>query len=456
MEQPQQPKDDTPVTAFFKSHLAVHSMKQARCKRDKLEADKSFKALALARRSRLYIREADAFWRSCNAAHDEIQQELLENNATEDAVWDNSSAAKALLTTIFCSDADLVFKPSDFGLLKKLGQGGFGAVYKAIHYPTGHVVALKEVDAGSSNVETEDQRTLPLDCGIVPCYGTFLAAERTNVRKHPKKAGGAPKLKTWMVLKLCRNGSLADKLKDKGRLAPKEAARIVKRVSKILAPLYEEHELVHNDIKPANVLYDDDGSVLLCDLGCARKGPWQTGQRLGGTYAYMSPEKMMGRKRNNGRYHNEDKIDVWALGIMLCQMLFSKHPCFDIQRFARAPTLLPDQEKSDTKQMDDLLEKSYSKLTFPRTSDPKLTQLLQEMLASDFVERVSMQDIKRHPWIKRHDKWTKKIVLQLKTGLGLPTPRRGSKEDGMYKGEPTATDPISLWASHRVGSLSEG
>jgi len=119
----------------------------------------------------------------------------------------------------------------------------------------------------------------------------------------------------WMV-----GGTLERLLATTGALAP---ARAVEIAAAVLDALGEAHRLgiLHRDVKPANVLFDEAGGARLSDFGVAHLGDLSTTATAGvfGTLAYMSPEQRAGRPATA-------RSDVFAVGTMLREMLTGERP----------------------------------------------------------------------------------------------------------------------------------
>jgi serine/threonine-protein kinase len=123
-----------------------------------------------------------------------------------------------------------------------------------------------------------------------------------------------------IVLAWMPGGTLERMLAATGALAP---ARAVEIASGVLAALGEAHRLgiLHRDVKPANVLFDEAGGARLSDFGVAHLGDVSTTATAGvfGTLAYMSPEQREGRPATA-------RSDVFAAGTMLREMLTGERP----------------------------------------------------------------------------------------------------------------------------------
>lgn len=126
----------------------------------------------------------------------------------------------------------------------------------------------------------------------------------------------------YLVMRYMRGGSLAERL-DKGALPIDEAVQIILRLADGLNAVHE-HGIIHRDLKPSNILFDQWGKPFISDFGTARPTEEEAvltslGSAVG-TPAYMSPEQIQGQSDLDGR------SDIYALGILLYEMLIGGHP----------------------------------------------------------------------------------------------------------------------------------
>jgi serine/threonine protein kinase len=123
-----------------------------------------------------------------------------------------------------------------------------------------------------------------------------------------------------IVLAWMAGGTLERMLATTGALAP---ARAVEIAMSVLAALGDAHRLgiLHRDVKPANVLFDEAGGARLGDFGVAHLGDVSTTATAGvfGTLAYMSPEQREGRPATA-------RSDLYSVGVMLGEMLTGERP----------------------------------------------------------------------------------------------------------------------------------
>lgn len=124
----------------------------------------------------------------------------------------------------------------------------------------------------------------------------------------------------YLVMPLLQVGSLADRLAE-GPLTPAEGGRLLGQLTQALQFAHDQG-VVHRDVKPSNVLMDENGSPLLADFGLARihdASVSLTGSALLGTPAYMSPEQARGEKVGPAS-------DQYSLGVILYQLCTGNLP----------------------------------------------------------------------------------------------------------------------------------
>ncbi|HET6444572.1 MAG TPA: serine/threonine-protein kinase [candidate division Zixibacteria bacterium] len=201
-----------------------------------------------------------------------------------------------------------------FEIEREIDRGAMAVVYLAKDPRLGRSVAIKILPKEfvySTKTRARFQREAKVIVslkipGIVPVYdfGEFE---------------GQP----YLVMRYMSGGSLDDKIND-GQLSLAESSKILTR----LAPVLDEAHLrglVHRDLKPGNILFDEDDLAYLSDFGVAKmtEGHSETLATQGGmvgTPAYMSPEQVMGKDDLDGR------SDIYALGAILFHMLTGNVP----------------------------------------------------------------------------------------------------------------------------------
>ncbi len=125
----------------------------------------------------------------------------------------------------------------------------------------------------------------------------------------------------YLVMRYMKGGTLGDRIKG-GPLPIAEAAEVLKRIGSALDHA-RGRGVIHRDLKPGNILFDDVGRAFLSDFGIvklAQSTATFTGGSIVGTPAYMSPEQVHGDKDIDGR------SDIYTLGVILFEMLTGQMP----------------------------------------------------------------------------------------------------------------------------------
>ncbi len=206
--------------------------------------------------------------------------------------------------------------PDQFGhegtyrVVGELGRGGFATVYKAYHASLDRHVAIKVLRPELVQDETGLQR--------------FQREARAAAR-----LGGHPHIVTiydygeqdgraYLVLEYIEGMTLEQRLKEPLPIA--EVPRIVNAVASAL-DFAHRHQLIHRDVKPANVLLGKDGRVVLSDFGIAKlldSATSLTGLVVG-TPEYMAPEQVTGAPV-------DARTDIYALGVLVYRLIAGRPP----------------------------------------------------------------------------------------------------------------------------------
>ncbi len=125
----------------------------------------------------------------------------------------------------------------------------------------------------------------------------------------------------YLAMRLVAGGSLADRLRADGPLPIEEVLRLAAGVASGLDALHAKG-VVHRDVKPSNVLLDEDGSASLTDFGIAKGADYTVLTRVGemlGTLDYMAPELIRGETQG-------PSSDIYALGCLVFECLAGRPP----------------------------------------------------------------------------------------------------------------------------------
>ena len=193
----------------------------------------------------------------------------------------------------------------------ELGRGGMATVYRAYDPSFEREVAIKVLprellhdpqfrDRFRREIKTIASLEHP---AIVPVYDVG-------------EEDGVP----YFVMRFMPGGSLTQWI-EKGKFSLEDAARIIERLSSALAYAHK-NGLIHRDLKPDNILFDNSGDPFISDFGVAKitdSATNMTGSGIIGTPAYMSPEQAQGEKVDN-------RSDIYGLGVIIFQMLSGHQP----------------------------------------------------------------------------------------------------------------------------------
>jgi len=201
-----------------------------------------------------------------------------------------------------------------YTVVKRLGSGGMAHVYLAKHAVLARPLVIKVLHrtlAQEPEMRERFRREAEAAARLIHPFICAIADMGT--------AGDIE----YLAMPYYAGGSLADMLSRRKTLSASSAASIAVQVACALDYAHR-HGVVHRDIKPDNILFDEDGNVALTDFGIATArfhGRLTANGRAMGTPHYMSPEQAMG-KLVDGR------SDLYAVGLLLYEMLLG-HPPFD-------------------------------------------------------------------------------------------------------------------------------
>ncbi len=205
----------------------------------------------------------------------------------------------------------------NYQLQKKLGEGGMGAVYKAIHLPLNRVVAFKVLPPD----RLHDAETVARFLREIKAVGSL---------NHPNIIQGSDAGATdgihFLVMELVDGINLSDLVLRRGPLSIADSCELIAEAA---IGLHHAHErgLVHRDLKPSNLMLTNSGCIKVLDFGLARlyEGSatvtelTSSGQILG-TVGYMAPEQAF------AKYAVSLRTDLYSLGCTLYKLLTNRTP----------------------------------------------------------------------------------------------------------------------------------
>jgi serine/threonine protein kinase len=200
-----------------------------------------------------------------------------------------------------------------YEVLEEIGCGGMGVVYKARDSILNRLVALKRVRGGVL---------------AQAAVGRFQQEARAAAQlKHPHIVPlyefGQHAGEQYLTMALVTGGSLARHW-DRYAADPRAAVTLLQKVARGVQAAHAQG-IVHRDLKPSNILLDEQGEPLVSDFGLAKfidlSAELTLSGQIIGTPAYMAPEQAAGRGKDV-----TPQTDVWALGVILYEVLTGQRP----------------------------------------------------------------------------------------------------------------------------------
>ncbi len=257
----------------------------------------------------------------------------------------------------------------DYLLLNVIGIGGKGTVYKAIDVPLNRYLALKTL-----------RKKLSKDPALIAGFSQEARAAASVNHPHVAQVYSFGDLDNqyYMAMELCDRGTLDDRITKLGRIPEPEVLCIGQQIASALHAAWQRG-LLHGDVKPGNILFNEDGVPKVIDFGLAhgygqdaeggQELPSQ--QRAWGTPYYVAPERLRGKPE-------DVRSDIYSLGATLFHALAGR-PLFDVttgSKVASQPTAEPASAL-----------KNYAPMVHDRT-----TRVIARMLARNPDERYGSYD----------------------------------------------------------------
>ncbi|GMM54797.1 serine/threonine protein kinase [Maudiozyma humilis] len=192
-----------------------------------------------------------------------------------------------------------------------------------------------------------------------------------------------------VFLELAAGGDLFDKIEPDVGVDNDIAQFYFRQLVNALTYMHEECGIAHRDIKPENVLLDKNGNLKLADFGLAsqfrrKDGSKRVSHDKRGSYPYMAPEILV----SDSPLYYADITDIWSIGILVFVLLTGEIPW-------ELPTAEDDNFVNFTRNNGNLNLGPWAKIEF---SD---LNLLRKILQRDPKKRITLQQLKRHPWYTR-------------------------------------------------------
>jgi eukaryotic-like serine/threonine-protein kinase len=211
----------------------------------------------------------------------------------------------------------VIFQPADvlagrYEILKLLGEGGMGAVYKAMDRELNRPIALKVI-----------RPEFAANTSILARFKQELLLARQVTHRNVVRIfdlGDADGVK-FITMEFIEGEDLRAFIKERTKVSPEDAVEIIQQVCRALEAAHGVG-VIHRDLKPQNIMREANGRVVVMDFGLARTlgndGMTQTGA-LVGTMEYMSPEQALAKEL-------DQRSDLFTTGLILYEMLTGVMP----------------------------------------------------------------------------------------------------------------------------------
>jgi len=197
-----------------------------------------------------------------------------------------------------------------YKILKKIGKGGMARVFVAIQEAVGRTIALKILPKQLAKDKSFAKLFLrEANCGVLNHPNIITIYDAGETDNH-----------LYIAMEYLQGGDLKQKIKH--RLSQEEIINIITKLSEALAYAHSKG-FIHRDIKPGNIIFNEDKQPILADFGIARAISFsdQTiidGMVLG-TPHYSSPEQASNKNVDH-------RTDLYSLGVVYYEMLTGKKP----------------------------------------------------------------------------------------------------------------------------------
>mmetsp|Transcript_10802 Transcript_10802/g.15017 ORF Transcript_10802/g.15017 Transcript_10802/m.15017 type:complete len:489 (+) Transcript_10802:78-1544(+) len=211
-----------------------------------------------------------------------------------------------------------------FAINARLGEGSYGAVFKALDKRDGSTVAIKVLQ-----VENEDAADLQKEINILKeCKSQYIVAYHGSYEKDGR---------IWIAMEYCGAGAICDLMAICEKTLDEKQIAIAMKHSLMGLEYLHKRKKIHRDIKAANILLNHNGDCKLADFGVSKEltNTLAKSKTVIGTPYWMAPEVFLEKKTGY-----DAKADIWSLGITAIECALGEPPHSNVHPM-RAIFLIP-------------------------------------------------------------------------------------------------------------------
>eukprot|EP01080_Neovahlkampfia_damariscottae_P001221 gene1221-11311_t len=270
---------------------------------------------------------------------------------------------------------------NEFTILSTIGNGSFGKVRKCFHNYTKHTYAVKMMSKTTLKKVKRKDGTTGYD-DVLNEINVLKSLNHGNIIKLYMVINDPNHDMLYLILENANKGIILDVTKNKcldEYISKKYFQQILNGFEYL-----HSNKIIHRDIKPENILIDSKDDIKIIDFGTCKKYK-KNGmiKDFVGTPAFASPEGCTTGKEYKGTIG-----DIWAIGVTLYCLIFGKLP-FSGSNFI---------------ELFDNIKNNEINLTYRNDLSKELLDLIPKILEKDPKKRITIEGIKKHPWLKSDKK----------------------------------------------------
>ena len=335
-------------------------------------------------------------------------------------------------------------KFGEYDVLRLLGKGGMGEVY-LIRGASGHEYAVKVMAVAAEDEDSRKRFAREAAVAMEIAHPNLV---------HVYDIGEDPDTGLcYIIMEHIAGGNVTDRLASRGRFKVNEAVAVTAQIASALEAAHQKG-VIHRDIKPDNIMFDDDGKPRLADLGIAKVTGGdrsatltETGMMIG-TPAYMSPEQMIDSRLVDAR------SDIYSLGLVLYEMLAGRRANADATVVEILAKAIKGEEIPDVRSVcadvPEALARLVARMCAPRKEDRPATaaevvDLLKRCFAGGRSGRARMGAALAWRWTMAPTRLRRRIAFGAATlALAVLSAAAGAWRTAARLGAETADEPLPV------------